>query len=61
MNVCRGDVVLVDFPFSTGAASKVRPALMGQNDRDNQRLQNTIIAHITSHDLSRNRGNSNPD
>jgi mRNA interferase MazF len=48
MNVRRGDVVLVDFPFSTGTASKVRPALIVQNDRDNQRLQNTIIAQITS-------------
>ena len=29
----RGDVVLVDFPFSTGGGAKVRPALVIQNDR----------------------------
>jgi mRNA interferase MazF len=44
----RGDVVLVDWPFSGGGASKIRPALIVQNDRDNQRLTNTIVAMITS-------------
>jgi mRNA interferase MazF len=44
----RGDVVLVDYPFSSGAGSKRRPALVLQNDRDNARLTNTIIAMITS-------------
>jgi mRNA interferase MazF len=48
MNVLRGDVVLVDFPFSTGTSSKVRPALIIQNDRDNLRLLNTIVVQITS-------------
>jgi mRNA interferase MazF len=48
MKVGRGDVVLVDFPFSTGGGAKVRPALVVQNDRDNQRLVNTIVAQITS-------------
>jgi mRNA interferase MazF len=43
----RGDVVIVDFPFSTGAQSKVRPALIVQNDRENRQLSNTIIAMIT--------------
>jgi hypothetical protein len=33
MTVNRGDVVLVDYPFTTGGA-KVRPALVVQNDRD---------------------------
>lgn len=47
MNVQRGDVILVDFPYSSGAGSKVRPALVIQNDRDNARLTNTIIAQIT--------------
>jgi mRNA interferase MazF len=47
MNVQRGDVVLVDFPFAGGAGSKVRPALIIQNDRDNGRLVNTIVAQIT--------------
>ena len=43
MSVRRGDVVLVDYPFTTGGG-KVRPALVVQNDRDNGRLMNTIIA-----------------
>ena len=48
MNVQRGEVVLVDFPFASGQVSKVRPALVVQNDRDNARLTNTIVAQITS-------------
>lgn len=47
MNVQRGDVVLVDYPYSGGTGSKVRPALVIQNDRDNIRLTNTIVAQIT--------------
>lgn len=45
----RGDVVLVDYPFSSGGGFKRRPALVLQNDRDNARLTSTIIAMITSH------------
>jgi mRNA interferase MazF len=48
MNVQRGDVVLVDYPYAGGGGTKVRPALVIQNDRDNQRLVNTIIVQITS-------------
>ena len=47
MNVQRGEVVLVDFPYTSGTGSKVRPALVIQNDRDNARLVNTIVAQIT--------------
>ena len=47
MNVRRADVVLVDFPFPAGSGSKVRPALVVQNDTDNARLPNTIIVQIT--------------
>ena len=47
MNVQRGDVVLVDYPYTTGGGTKVRPVLVIQNDRDNQRLLNTIVAQIT--------------
>ncbi len=47
MNVQRSDVVLVDFPFTRGSGSKVRPALVIQNDRDNVRLLNTIVVQIT--------------
>ncbi len=48
MTLTRGDVVLLDFPFSGGGGSKVRPALVVQNDRDNRRLTNVILAMITS-------------
>ena len=48
MNVQRGDVVLVDYPYAAGGGIKVRPVLVIQNDRDNQRLLNTIVAQITS-------------
>jgi mRNA-degrading endonuclease toxin of MazEF toxin-antitoxin module len=44
----RGDVVLVDFPFATGSGSKKRPALVVQCDRNNGRLEDTIVAIITS-------------
>jgi mRNA-degrading endonuclease toxin of MazEF toxin-antitoxin module len=46
MRVNRGDVVLVDYPFAKGGA-KVRPALVVQNDRDNARMTNTIVAQIS--------------
>jgi len=38
----------VDFPFSSGSGGKRRPALIVQNDQDNSRLQNTIVAMISS-------------
>lgn len=44
----RGDIVLVNFPFSSGVGSKVRPALVVQCDANNQRLRNTIVAMITT-------------
>lgn len=47
MTVLRGDVVLVAFPFSSGSGAKVRPAIVVQNDRNNSRLTNTILAAIT--------------
>jgi mRNA interferase MazF len=47
MNFRRGDVVLLDYPFSDASGSKVRPALVVQADRDNARLTNTIVALIT--------------
>jgi mRNA interferase MazF len=42
----RGDVVLVDFPFSDGSASKRRPALLVQSD--NVVSVNEILLPITS-------------
>jgi mRNA interferase MazF len=43
----RGDVVILDHPYSDGSGSKVRPALIVQNDRDNHRLTNTVVVLIT--------------
>ena len=48
MNVRRGDVVLVLYPFASGRGASRRPALIVQNDRDNRRLDNTIMAQITT-------------
>jgi mRNA interferase MazF len=44
----RGDVIIVDWPFSDGTGRKVRPALVVQADEFNRRLSDTIIALITS-------------
>src|SRR5947209_8409266 len=35
------------FPFSDGRGSKIRPALVVQDDRNNTRLRNTIVAMIS--------------
>jgi mRNA interferase MazF len=48
MPVSRGDVVLVPVPLTTGQPGKPRPALVVQSDRNNQRLQDTIVAVITT-------------
>ncbi len=43
----RGNVVLVDFPYSDQTGRKVRPSLVVQSDEWNQRLDDTILALIT--------------
>lgn len=43
----RGDIVVVSFPFSDGSRAKIRPSLVVQNDADNKRLDNTVVAMIT--------------
>ncbi len=48
MRVSRGDVVLVDYPYSDRTGSKVRPCLVVQSDDNNQRLDDTIVVTITS-------------
>jgi mRNA interferase MazF len=45
--VTRGEVVLVDFPYSDGRQSKIRPALVIQADAHNTVLLKTVIAMIT--------------
>lgn len=48
MNVSRGDIVLVAFPFTSGRGGKLRPAVVVQADALNVRLTNTVIAGITT-------------
>ena len=48
MKVRRGDIIIVDHPFSDGSGSKIRPCLVVQNDLRNAILQETIIAPISS-------------
>jgi mRNA interferase MazF len=50
MRVRRGEVVIVNWPLSRppGGRAKPRPALVVQNDKDNARMTNTILAMITS-------------
>ncbi|MBX9789947.1 MAG: type II toxin-antitoxin system PemK/MazF family toxin [Pirellulales bacterium] len=48
MNVSRGDIVLVAFPFSSGRGGKLRPAVVVQADALNARVTNTVIAGITT-------------
>ena len=44
----RGDVVILNVPFVTRPGSKLRPMLVVQNDRNNARMANTILATITT-------------
>jgi mRNA interferase MazF len=48
MSFRRGDVALAWFPFASGAGRKRRPCVVVQNDADNQKLSNTVVAQITS-------------
>jgi len=47
MKLNRGDVVIIDHPFSDASGAKVRPALIVQSDRRNALLTETIVALIT--------------
>jgi len=47
MSVSRGEVVLVDYPFSDRTGSKVRPAVVVQSDALNRRIDDTILAAIS--------------
>lgn len=46
--VKRGDVLPLPINFVSGKGSKVRPAVVIQNDRLNSMLQSTVVAIITS-------------
>lgn len=52
MSVQRGDVVLLQAPFTSRTGRKTRPMLVVQNDRNNTRMANTILVFITTN-LSR--------
>lgn len=54
MSVHRGDIVLLQAPFASGTGAKTRPMLVVQNDSNNARMVNTILAFITTN-LSRAR------
>src|SRR5204863_10199255 len=47
MTVSRGEIVLVDYPFSDRTGSKVRPALVVQTDALNSRIDDTILAAVS--------------
>jgi mRNA interferase MazF len=47
VKVSRGDVVLLDFPFSDASGSKVRPAVVVQSETHNRRLTSTIVILVT--------------
>ena len=47
MKVSRGDMVLLDFPFSDASGSKVRPAIVVQSDAHNRRMTSTTVVLVT--------------
>jgi mRNA interferase MazF len=44
----RGEVVLVDWPYSDRVGSKIRPAVVVQADYLNGILDDTVLVHVTS-------------
>ena len=48
MSVRRGDIVLLQAPFTSKPGAKTRPMLVVQNDTNNARMANTILVFITS-------------
>ena len=48
MKVEQGQIVFLNFPFSDGSGTKVRPAVVLQSNRENQRLSSTVVAMISS-------------
>jgi mRNA interferase MazF len=48
MSFRRGDVVLAWYPFASGKGAMRRPCVVVQNDADNTKLQNTVVAQVTS-------------
>lgn len=50
----RGDVVIVEIPFTDVPGFKKRPALVVQSDAYNQRIRKTIVAMFTGNLRRRN-------
>ena len=48
MNLQPGDVVLAWFPNASGIGGKWRPSVVVQNNEDNRKIGNTVIAFVTS-------------
>jgi mRNA interferase MazF len=44
----RGEIVILDFPYSDGSGSKNRPAVVVQADEFNKAFRDTILATITT-------------
>jgi mRNA interferase MazF len=47
MSILRGEVVMVDWPFSDRTVSKVRPAVVVQADALNGLIDDTVLVSIT--------------
>ncbi len=48
MPVSRGDIVLVPVPDTSGKPGKTRPALVVSSDHNNKRLEDVIVAIVTT-------------
>ena len=48
MSIRRGDVVLLQAPFTSRAGAKTRPMLVVQNNANNVRMANTILVFVTT-------------
>ena len=48
MKYKRGDVVLAWYPLASATAASRRPCVVVQNDDDNRKLANTVVAQITT-------------
>lgn len=48
MKYKRGDVILACYPLASGVGTSRRPCVVVQNDDDNRKLANTVVAQITT-------------
>ena len=58
----RGEVVLVDWPYSDRTGSKLRPAVVVQADFLNGLIDDTVLVQVTGTKHARRRGDPpNPE